>query len=265
MVNPLVAETLAWAYSAKNINFMKKYKVYCITEKGSERYERAKKRINDLGLEFVHVPAVRATTMVDYDGTIRRRYWGCDLSLGEVGCFLAHRSAWQMILDNETDPVLVVEDDVGFKPGAALAITGVIDSMRTDDIVSLYSDWSRTCVRSHPVNENYRIGIPLSSGNTSVAYTMGPIVAKRLLEGARVITHPVDGYVVRGWLHGVRVLHCQPFPCLHDDCGKSLIGLRVKPPVSGFGRVVRWCSQLWDSIRKRAFTIRSLIHPAKKD
>jgi glycosyl transferase family 25 len=256
---------LGWPHSAKNLIFMIKYKVYCISEKGSERYERAKKRINDLGLEFIHVPAVRATTMVDYDGTIRRRYWGCDLSLGEIGCFLAHRSAWQMILDNESSPVLVVEDDVGFKSGAYDAITGVINSMRVDDIVSLYSDWSRTCVRSHPVNENYRIGIPLSSGNTLVAYTIGPIAVKRLLDGARVISHPVDGYVARGWLHGARVLHCQPFPCLHDDGGKSLIGLRAKPSASGFGKIVRWCSRYYYSARKRAHTLRSLVYSTVKD
>jgi glycosyl transferase, family 25 len=218
-----------------------------------------------LGLEFVHVPAVRPSTLVDYDGTIRRRYWGCDMSLGEVGCFLAHRSAWKMISEKESNPVLVVEDDIGFKPDAALAIAGVIESIRSGDIVSLYSDWSRKCVRSYHVTAKHRIGIPLSSGNTTVAYIISPLGARRLLEGAKIITHPVDGYLVRGWLHGARVLHCQPFPCLHDDGGKSVIGLRITPPARSFELIVRRCSQFWDSLRKRAFTIRSVVHPAKKD
>ena len=130
--------------------------------------------------------------------------------------------------------------------------------------MSLYSDWPRTCVRQSNVADNYKIGIPLSSGNTTVAYAVGPAGAGFLLEGSRVIKCPVDGYLVRGWLHGVRGLHCQPFPCIHDDGGKSLIGKRVAPPAVGLNWATRKLSQLTDSIFKRIYTMRSLIGPARR-
>jgi GR25 family glycosyltransferase involved in LPS biosynthesis len=208
MAYSLVAKSMAWPNFAKNLNFMKKYQVYCISEAGSERYERSKKRITDLGLEFVHVPAVRPSTLVDYDRTIRRRYWGCDMNLGEVGCFLAHRSAWKMISEKESNPVLVVEDDVGFSADAAhvfVAAAKRYDSKR--DFIRFYSDWVRPCYRKVSITPEVILGIPLSPGNCSVAYMIGPEVAQQLCSHSKVFHCPSDDFLGQSWVHGVREIH----------------------------------------------------------
>jgi GR25 family glycosyltransferase involved in LPS biosynthesis len=235
------------------------FRIYCISESGSARFERAKARIESLGAEFVHVPAIRPTVMSPaYEGAEMRRSWGCDMKLAELGCFLAHRSAWQSIVAQERGPVVVVEDDIGFKPEAAAAIRSVVAKMPRADFVSLYSDWQRHLLRSIEVGGGVRIGIPSSTGNTTVAYAIGPEGARALLKGSETITRPVDGYLVRGWVHGVRGLLCWPFPCLHDDGGKSIIGVRISPPAEGFGKLVRVCSALRDSTLKRLHTLACL-------
>jgi glycosyl transferase family 25 len=205
-------------------------RVYFISEIKGPRYLRCLERINELGFEPVHVPAIRPTAFgEECEGSLRTRHWGSPLTLGEVGCFLAHRSAWQRIAETEAGPVLVVEDDVGFLPGARevfLAAAARYDRRR--DWVRFYSDWVRCCFRGVSLTETASLGIPFSPGNCSVAYMIGPEVARRFYANSQTLHCPSDDYMGQSWTHGTRELHCQPFPCIHDDGRVSLIGHRPK-------------------------------------
>ena len=205
-------------------------RVYFISEPGSARYSRCLQRIAALGFEPVHVPGIRPTAFGDEcTGSLRARHWGSPLTLGEVGCFLAHRSAWKRIAEAEKGPVLVVEDDVGFSPGARdifLAAAARYDSKR--DWIRFYSDWVRRRFREVRLTEGATLGVPISPGNCCVAYMIGPEVARRLLDGSEVLHCPSDDYMGQSWSHGTRELHCHPFPCLHDDGKISIIGHRPK-------------------------------------
>ena len=205
-------------------------RVYFISELGSPRYLRCLGRINELGCEAVHVPAVRPIRFGDESkGSLRARHWGSPLTLGEVGCFLAHRSAWKRIMETEDDPVLVVEDDVGFLPGAKdvfEAAAARYDDKR--DWIRFYSDWIRRCYRSVPLRDSATLGVPASPGNCCVAYMIGPEVARRLYQQSETLHCPSDDFMGQSWTHGTRELHCRPFPCVHDDGKVSLIGHRPK-------------------------------------
>lgn len=229
-------------------------RVYFISELGSPRYQRCLERIRELGLESVHVPAVRPAAIGDEcKGSLRARHWGSPLTLGEVGCFLAHRSAWKRIAETEQGPVLVVEDDVGFLPGARevfLAAAARYDNRR--DWIRFYSDWVRRCFREVRVTDFASVGVPVSPGNCCVAYMIGPEVAQRFYAGSQVFHCPSDDFLGQSWTHGTRELHCQPFPCIHDDGRVSLIGHRPKhhrlPFLASFHRVT---SKLKTSVQKR--------------
>lgn len=205
-------------------------RVYFISEFGSARYSRCLTRIKQIGFEPVHVPGIRPTVYgIECKGSLRARHWGSPLTLGEVGCFLAHRSAWKRIAEVEQGPVLVVEDDVGFHPGARevfLAAASRYDSKR--DWIRFYSDWVRRLFRGVRLTETCTLGVPVSPGNCCVAYMVGPEVALRLLASSEVLHCPSDDFMGQSWVHGTRELHCRPFPCIHDDGKVSLIGHRPK-------------------------------------
>lgn len=226
-------------------------RVYFISEVAGPRYLRCMERIKALDFEPVHVPAIRPTAFGDeIKGSLRARHWGSPLTLGEVGCFLAHRSAWKRIAEVEQGPVLVVEDDVGFLPEAKeafLAAAARYDSRR--DWIRFYSDWVRRGFRSVRLTESSSLGIPFSPGNCSVAYMIGPEVARRFHERSAILHCPSDDFMGQSWTHGTRELHCQPFPCIHDDGRVSIIGHRPKNQRLPF----------WEEFHRKAFKVKTSV------
>jgi GR25 family glycosyltransferase involved in LPS biosynthesis len=238
-------------------------KVYFISEKDSPRYHRCLQRIKDIGLEPVHIPAIRPLTFGEETrGSMRSKYWGSPLTLGEVGCFLAHRSAWLQIAKVESGPVLIVEDDVGFLPDAAeifLAVAKRYNSKR--DFIRFYSDWVRSCYRKVSINNQTTIGIPFSPGNCSVAYMLGPEVAERLCVHSKTFHCPSDDFLGQSWVHGVREIHCSPFPCIHDDGKVSIIGYRPKFNLSLLAEFQRSFYKFKNSLLKRIALLKALMRP----
>jgi GR25 family glycosyltransferase involved in LPS biosynthesis len=238
-----------------------KLKVYFISEKDSPRYHRCLQRIKDIGLEPVHVPAIRPTHFGDESrGSMRSKYWGSPLTLGEVGCFLAHRSAWLQIAKTETEPVLIVEDDVGFLPHAAAVILAA--AKRYDykrDFIRFYSDWIRQCYRKVSINDKTTMGIPFSPGNCCVAYMIGPEVAQQLCSHSKVFHCPSDDFLGQSWIHGVREIHCSPFPCIHDDNKVSIIGNRPKFHLSFPAELLRSFLKFTNSLQKRIAFLKALM------
>jgi GR25 family glycosyltransferase involved in LPS biosynthesis len=239
-------------------------RVYFVSEKESSRYVRCLERIKSLGMEPVHIPAIRPVAYgEESQGSLRTRHWGSPLTLGEVGCFLAHRSAWLQIAKSESGPVLIVEDDVGFLPEAAkvfLEVAARYDYKR--DYVRFYSNWIRRCFRKISIYPNFTIGIPISPGNCCVAYMVGPEVAQKLYDFSVVFHCPSDDFLGQSWVHGVRELHCSPFPCIHDDGRVSVIGERTKMQRLAFWpEFLRSWGKFTNSLQKRYALLKALIRP----
>ena len=238
-------------------------KVYFISEKDSPRYHRCLQRIKDIGLEPVHIPAIRPTHFGEESrGSMRSKYWGSPLTLGEVGCFSAHRSAWSQIAKLETGPVLIVEDDVGFLSDAGEVFSAVAkryDSKR--DFIRFYSDWVRSCYRKVSINNQTTLGIPFSPGNCSVAYMIGPEVAQQLCSHSKVFHCPSDDFLGQSWIHGIREIHCSPFPCIHDDGKVSIIGHRPKFSLSLPAEFQRSFYKFKTSLLKRIALLKALTRP----
>ena len=238
-------------------------KVYFISEKDSPRYHRCLQRIKDIGLEPVHIPAIRPLAFGEETrGSMRSKYWGSPLTLGEVGCFLAHRSAWLQIAKLETGPVLIVEDDVGFLSDAGEVFSAVAkryDSKR--DFIRFYSDWVRSCYRKVSINNQTTLGIPFSPGNCSVAYMIGPEVAQQLCSHSKVFHCPSDDFLGQSWIHGIREIHCSPFPCIHDDGKVSIIGHRPKFSLSLPAEFQRSFYKFKTSLLKRIALLKALTRP----
>lgn len=65
-----------------------------------------------------------------YQQALIKPHYPFELGVGEVGCFVSHRNAWQTLLETEADAALILEDDMqitdGFQDAMALAQRNIV-------------------------------------------------------------------------------------------------------------------------------------------
>jgi glycosyl transferase, family 25 len=97
-------------------------KVYFINlDRSPERLEWFLKQTGGMDLDLVRVPAVDAKELPDTElDRLRALSSGRNsLSAGELGCFLSHRKAWEMVVADNAPWAFIAEDDIHFSRNAA--------------------------------------------------------------------------------------------------------------------------------------------------
>ena len=149
------------------------------------------------------------------------------LTVGEVGCFLSHRKAWQEIVASGHDAGLVIEDDVEMD-GAAFARAlelarkhiaqhGIIqfqvrEIAEPGPEVTTMGDVRLT----RPVVAPLRLSCTLYSRSA----------ARQLFERTARFDRPVDGYMQMPWLIGLRP--CLAIPSGVRDRGDDIGGTTIQ-------------------------------------
>ena len=228
--------------------------VIVITQPGGRRHQLATEHLREMGVEACISPAVFLTNAPEdcmhYDH--RRRVWelGYGLTKGEVGCFLAHRKAWEKVADLGT-VCLVIEDDARMTPDLPPRLQALSSSIEGADLLlRLYSF-------RHPPGKVWRQldrGIalvrPFKAGSSAVAYMLTPQAAQRLLAESARFWLAVDEYMDDEATHGCAILDVRPELIRHDDDGSSLIGARAKPSISPWAKSRRELLRLIRNLRQ---------------
>lgn len=217
--------------------------VIVISAASGRRHDLMKAHLGAIGLSFELSPPVflqgTPEELPQYDGAKRTHELGYPLTKGEVGCFLAHRSAWEQVALMGS-ACLVLEDDA--RPTAELvatlsAVANAIAGQRM--LVRFYSVKHPRHKCWKQLTERFSLVRPLSPGGSTVAYLLTPECARALLEGSRSFWLAVDEYMDDEASHGCVILHGLPEWVMHDDEGASMVGGRIKPKISviqKFGR-----------------------------
>lgn len=211
-------------------------------------------------LETMHVPfEVSAAVFIktpaeefpDYDHAKRLRQFGYGLTAGEVGCFLAHRNAWETVARG-TDPVLIIEDDARLLTAvpALLPCLSAI-AQRTGYIIRLYGAIRRPARLWLEPAVGVKLVRPTSPSFSSVAYLLSPAAAQHLLKGCRRFCVSLDSYLDEETAHGCIILNTEPELVTHDDLAPSLIGGRIKPPSTIMYKVYREILRAGRDLRQR--------------
>jgi glycosyl transferase family 25 len=186
------------------------------------------KQASDLGLSNAEViPAVDGRTL-DLDlmrsqGTLHRgNHLKCDLTAGEVGCYLSHVSAWKTLLERKLETALICEDDIVWRPDANTIVDHFMAEVPADwDVIYLYSNAQ---VGSGKLNDPGRKQLSTyvwqgyNECGGAVCYAITNRGARFLMDNAFPIKHAVDGVTnwLTGWwkeCQGYRGYICWPFPC----------------------------------------------------
>ncbi len=229
--------------------------IVLISHAGSPRHATAVARLGQLNLRFTLSPAIFIGEAGDigdvYDEHRRLQFYGYPLRKGEMGCFLAHRGAWQKVAEATSGCFLVLEDDAHVEstnlPSIHLAaekITG------RPWVAKVYSLPSRPFRRWAELEGEACLGRPTVPGTGTVAYLITPEAARRLLEKSSRFWCAVDDFMNQEWEHDVTLLHCEPSLASHRDDANSLIGDRLKPTVNFPAKIGREIRRAWLSVRR---------------
>ncbi|WP_407494293.1 glycosyltransferase family 25 protein [Pseudooceanicola sp. MF1-13] len=147
-----------------------------------------------------------------YSGSLYQPKYPFDLSLGEIGCFLSHRKAWQRIVDSGDKAGLIVEDDIvlgdGFQASLDLS-RDHIDENRLIRFPLRDKEEVQDLVASSGSIQLFR---PKVIGLTTGLQIVGRDAAARLLSMTAQIDRPVDSFLQMRWLTGIDTLTIAPAP-----------------------------------------------------
>ena len=218
--------------------------VFYITHAASPRADRIRNHARELNIHAREVGAVfvKMETFwpAEYDRKERLVRLGYDMRPGEIGCFMAHRRAWEAFMTSGMPVCLVLEDDAILPESTR---TSVAEAAKTiiglPYLIRIYSEPARNWRAWRELPSGGYIGRPVSAGNTAVAYLVSREGCQRLLDCSNQIWCPVDDFMNQEREHGCFVFHLEPAGALHAHGGHSIIGARTKPPVGWITRARR--------------------------
>lgn len=203
-----------------------RYRCFVITlEHAEERRTSISKRLRELGIPFEFHPGVngRGIDLLSHHGYSkwkRRMFFGRDLSQGEFGCILAHRSVYERIVADDIRMAVVLEDD-------AILCDELPDVL--DALSRCPGKWD--LVRFLGREKNYRASrviAPLSGTPSRLArphgtpggaygYVISNHAAKRLLPKLGRSWLPIDTLHGVSWRTEVNTVSVVPSPVLPND------------------------------------------------
>lgn len=176
--------------------------------------------LSKTGFEFsrskgVHIHDIGSDV---YDRDMRLRLYGFDLTVSEIGCFLAHRNCWKEVVDKGRHSLILesdVEPSTDCSELVSQILSGVANCVEDFDLVRLHGIFQQNeivCRTVRPLTKGTKLvqslGDPMGAG----AYIISPAAANRLLQLTESIWCPVDVFLSLTWLHKLRFRTVKPYP-----------------------------------------------------
>ncbi len=189
-------------------------------------------RLEKLGLEFEFFEAVDghafdALSAPEYDGVKRRRYFGRDLSAGEIGCLMSHRAAYQKMVSEGVLFALILEDDTHFKSEFPDILQNLMDGDIEWDMVR-FLDRKKVLRGPHrilkPLVKGYELIRIRAVPGGAYGYLLSKHAAETLLSHTERNWLQIDVMHGRCWETGLNVVATKPSPVRPDMDIPSTIG-----------------------------------------
>lgn len=201
-----------------------KFKIFVINlDERPDKFKNAEDQIIAQDLSCERISAVRGSNLskeeVDcvYDAQLNKKHYMKPLSLGEIGCYLSHRSAWQKIVDEQLDFAIVLEDDCKLEASFE-EITQIVQNLENWDYIKLTGPRggrkNQECLTVKPGFSITHFNKVPTSASGQVISQMG---AQKLLRNSQPFFRPVDVDIQHYWEREIDVLGTSPK--LTDTCG----------------------------------------------
>lgn len=168
---------------------------------------------------------------------------------GEIAAFASHYSLWEKCIQLN-EPIIILEDDVIIQDDFVSGIAKASNMLEKLHYIRL---WATEKNSGHVViSEDLYLYTTYPCG--ALGYMIDPYAAKQFLKYANKWSEPVDCYMDRWDIHGLRAYCINP-ELVGNSNGDSDIGLRLSPKLKGFTKLMREILRLFPIVR----TMRKLI------
>lgn len=219
-------------------------------ERSTERRERVRRELKNFSHEWTFLNAVDGFALKalpkSYDQAKVRRLQGHDLTLGEIGCYLSHLSAWQQcVLENK--PMLVFEDDFVLGPETEAIIEDLMACRNLWGVVRL-SGIHETQDSTVKENQLYKLAINHGDPCGTACYLIQPEAAQTLINHSVEIYEAVDHFMEHFSKHGVRIYAAKPYPIGLSHSKSTIVDRSDKQPIKGVKKLLRSIYRSWDRL-----------------
>jgi glycosyl transferase, family 25 len=192
-------------------------------DKSKERLALCDKRMIAAQLSYERISAVYGadldTTQIDqhYSKHLGWRSYYKELNVGEIGCYLSHRKAWQKIVDEQLDFAIILEDDF-YMSGDLTRVMNLIGEIQ--------HEWHYIKLAKHSRKRKAIHQIPLAEYSLVTydkvpARTCAQVVsyagAKLLLANSSPFGRPIDIDLQHWWEKKIKLFGIEPCPVTPDE------------------------------------------------
>lgn len=223
-------------------------------ERNVERKLFMRQQLENIGYDYEFVAAVDGSQLpLEWQNKASRSDFYNQItgnvgfvSLNEIACFASHYSCWQKCIELNQS-ILVLEDDVLLLPNFRPALSYLnllVNKLNYVRLMVLEKHRER-----QRVTENLLLYTDFPCGGQG--YVIIPDAAKKLVKHANKFYSPVDMYLDRWYLHGLRAYCVDPELIVDENMGSS-IGVREKiylPKPKGFTKLVREIVRPYQKLR----------------
>jgi len=197
--------------------------------RSADRRESISQKLAEQGLEFEFIEAVDGKTLPMEDGDhynrkARLRYFGRDLTAGELGCLMSHRKAYEIMAERNLPSAIVFEDDVIFKHNHfADVVEAILKLERQWDIVRFLGKKKKCRSFEKLTDKHMLVKLPGTPGGGH-GYILTQHAAQILLKHTHKPWVPIDTLLGRTWETGLKVFCVEPSPITTNEELTSTIG-----------------------------------------
>ena len=196
-------------------------------DRSTQRRAQMVQRLENIGLDYQVLSAIDGSSQCEQllptvDAGAFRWHTGRGILPGEIGCYHSHLKAWQQLLDSPCQVLLVLEDDMVFKPDFAQALVTSLRGAEHWDILKLAKIRAKQPVRQGFLGD-YSLNAYIGAATGFGAYLIHRTTAQRLLPQMLPIRAPIDRELERVHRYDIRHFGLEPFPCQAHDEGVSTI------------------------------------------
>ena len=210
-------------------------------ERSTERRARVRHELTNFFLEWQFLNAVDGFALKalpkSYNQEKVKRLQGHSLTLGEIGCYLSHLSAWEQCVQ-ENKPMLVFEDDFILGPQMEAVITDLMACRSLWGVVRL-SGIHETKDSAVKESSLYRLTINNGDACGTACYLIQPEAAQTLIKHSVEVYEAVDHFMEHFSKHGVRIYAAKPYPVGLSHSKSTIVDRSDKQAVVGVKKLIR--------------------------
>jgi glycosyl transferase family 25 len=174
-----------------------------------------------------HTQPSQDLSYLDRDAIVAR---GRPLHLRELACYSSHYAVWKKMLEDGTDQVLIIEDDVVIDwPFIKILVEENLSSLGIH-YLKLFNK-NPTRFKRLTCNFHGRWLVDCRGFAYGMqAYMLTQSGARRFLHLCKSVRRPIDDEMDRSWAHGVPNLAVFPFPAFERTTPSTIGAIRYEAP-----------------------------------